>query len=94
MQLVDRLLKLLELAVRPVEAAHGCPVSPLLGHVRARDVEELHEQLAGEQAEAATLGKADLGHFARDDQLVGPVGGGANDAQRFGAGLGHTVYLE
>ena len=93
MQLVDRLLKLLELAVRPVEAAHGRPVSPLLGHVCAGEIEKLHEELAGEQAEAATLGKADLGHFARDDYLVGPVGGGADDAQRPGRFLRHGVIL-
>ena len=82
MQLVDGVLNLGELTLAPVEAGQRRPVRAVLGHIRARDVEELHEELAGEERQAAALRETDLRHLARDDDLVGPVGGGADDGGR------------
>ena len=89
MQLVDGLLDLGQLALAPVEAGQRRAVRPVLGHAGAGRVEQLDEQLGGQQAEAAALRESDLGYLARDDHLVGPVGGRADDAQRLGRWLRH-----
>ena len=71
--------------MRPVEAGQRSPgACGPRSHPRTGDVEELHEELAGEERQAAALRETDLRHLARDDDLVGPVGGGADDGGRPG----------
>ena len=92
-QLVDCLLDLTEVALAPVEARKGRPVRAVLGDVRPSEVEELDEQLAGEQRQTAALWEADLRDLARDDHLVGAVSGRADDAERRCRRLHHRYNL-
>ena len=90
MQFVDGVLDFIQLTVRPIETFKGCSVRPVLGDVGTGQVEELYEEFAGEERQAAALRETDLGHFARDDDLVGPVGSGADNGDRLGRRLRHT----
>ena len=78
MEFGDYLFKLVQFPVRPVERPHRCPVLAVADDLGAGAVEQLDEQLRGQQGQAAALGKMDFGHLPCDDRFD-PLGMGGGD---------------